>query len=130
MLPVTAVHHGRLWEWRIQPMHDVVPKKKPKIQRRSHSMIHTPSPVRRSALMASTVRRSALMASTVRRSAIMASTGEHAPVSGWWRPNEQPMPFRYLQEGNIMPPVEGSGILWVLVHGLPPSDRVRISLGV
>lgn len=55
---------------------------------------------------------------------LTAETGDHAPISGWWRPDEDPQPFRYLQQGEIMPTLGGSRTLWTLAHELPPSQRV------
>jgi hypothetical protein len=60
-----------------------------------------------------------------------AATGDHAPASGWWRPDEAPQPFRYLQQGDIMPSLGGSPTLWTLVQELQPSRRVQTpSLGL
>jgi hypothetical protein len=59
------------------------------------------------------------------RRAVTAATGQHAPVSGWRRPNEEPCFFRYLHQGAITPPLEGNPILWTLVHELPPSQWIR-----
>ena len=56
-----------------------------------------------------------------------AATGDHAPISGWWRPDEDPEPFRYVQQGDLMPSLGSSPKLWVLVHELSPSLRVRSS---
>lgn len=58
-------------------------------------------------------------------STVTATTGHHAPTSGWWRPDDGPEPFRYLQQGEIMPSLEGAQTLWMLVHELDPSLRVR-----
>lgn len=55
-----------------------------------------------------------------------ALTGHHAPVSGWWRPEGDPVPFRYVQRGAIMPALEGSQTQWTLVQELEPSRRVRV----
>lgn len=57
--------------------------------------------------------------------AASATTGHHAPISGWWRPENDPKPFRYVQRGEIMPALAGSQTRWTLVHQLEPSDRVR-----
>ncbi|WP_427004931.1 hypothetical protein [Pseudarthrobacter sp. H2] len=58
-------------------------------------------------------------------STVTAATGHHAPTSGWWRPGEDPAPFRYLQQGEIMPSLEGTQTLWLLIHELDPSLRVH-----
>ncbi|WP_247046343.1 hypothetical protein [Arthrobacter rhizosphaerae] len=54
-----------------------------------------------------------------------AATGHHAPISGWWRPEDDPQPFRYVQRGEIMPALDGSQTRWTLVQQLEPLDRVR-----
>ena len=54
-----------------------------------------------------------------------SGTGEHAPISGWWRPDEDPQPFRYVQQGDLMPSLGGSPTLWIVVHELSASLRVR-----
>ncbi|SDX49174.1 hypothetical protein SAMN04487912_1147 [Arthrobacter sp. cf158] len=41
-------------------------------------------------------------------------TGHHAPVSGWWRPDGETVPFRYVRKGDLMPGVRGSGVSWKL----------------
>ncbi len=61
-----------------------------------------------------------------RRSIVTAATGHHAPTSGWWRPDDDPEPFRYIQRGEIMPSLEATQMRWTLVHELDPSQRVRI----
>lgn len=61
------------------------------------------------------------------RSSLTARTGHHAPTSGWWRPEDSPHPFRYLQEGEVMPPIEGSQVLWTLVQKLSPAERMRFA---
>ncbi|MFB8369688.1 hypothetical protein ACFC25_10010 [Pseudarthrobacter sp. NPDC055928] len=63
--------------------------------------------------------------SPTRQTTSLAATGDHAPTSGWWRPDEDPQPFRYVQQGEIMPPLGGSRTLWTLVHELPLSRRVH-----
>lgn len=60
----------------------------------------------------------------------MAATGDHAPTSGWWRPDEDPQPFRYLQQGEIMPSLDGARILWTVVLDLPPLRRVQRQPGL
>ena len=58
-----------------------------------------------------------------------AFTGEYAPVSGWWRPDADPVPFRYVPKGGIMPALEGNRTLWVLARELEPSARILGPLG-
>lgn len=62
---------------------------------------------------------------TDRNSSVSASaaTGEHSPISGWWRPDGDPAPFRYIQEGAILPALEGKPTVWCLVYSLPVSRR-------
>lgn len=50
----------------------------------------------------------------------MAATGHHAPTSGWWCPDDERRPARYVQEGDIMPSLDGSRTHWTLVRELPP----------
>jgi hypothetical protein len=54
-------------------------------------------------------------------STVTAATGHHAPASGWWRPDGDPEPFRYLQQGEIMPSLGGTQTLWKLVPELDPT---------
>jgi hypothetical protein len=54
---------------------------------------------------------------------VNAKTGHHAPSSGWWRPENDPLRVRYLQQGEIMPPLHGSQTVWTLVRNVPPSVR-------
>lgn len=54
-----------------------------------------------------------------------AITGVHAPESGWWRPEDDPNPFRYVQKGDLMPSLEGNRTQWVLAYSLPPSKRIN-----
>lgn len=56
---------------------------------------------------------------------VTTTTGHHAPTSGWWRPDDGVEPFRYLQEGEIMPSLGGSQTSWILVLELHPSGRVH-----
>lgn len=58
-------------------------------------------------------------------SAVTATTGHHAPISGWWRPDGDVGPFRYLQQGEILPALNGTQTLWILLYELDPSLRVR-----
>lgn len=55
-----------------------------------------------------------------------AVTGVHAPESGWWRPEDDPQPFRYIQKGSLMPSLEGKRTQWVLELPLPPSRRTNL----
>lgn len=55
-----------------------------------------------------------------------AVTGVHAPTSGWWRPEDDPHPFRYIAKGELMPSLEGSPTQWVLEYLLPPSRRAAL----
>lgn len=55
----------------------------------------------------------------------MVATGEHAQSSGWWRPDEDSQPMRYVQEGEIMPSLAGARTRWTLVNELPPSQRIH-----
>lgn len=57
---------------------------------------------------------------------IRAVTGVHAPESGWWRPEDDPHPFRYIQKGDVMPCLEGNRTQWVLELPLPPSKRTNL----
>ncbi|MFJ4208002.1 hypothetical protein ACIPY2_06025 [Paenarthrobacter sp. NPDC089675] len=41
-------------------------------------------------------------------------TGHHAPVSGWWRPDGETVPFRYVKKGAVMPGLRGSIVSWKL----------------
>lgn len=50
---------------------------------------------------------------------INAKTGHHAPCSGWWRPENDPLPVRYLQQGEIMPALLGSQTEWTLLREAP-----------
>ena len=59
-----------------------------------------------------------------REATVTTTTGHHAPTSGWWRPEDEVEPFRYLQQGEIMPSLEGTQTLWKLVLELDPSHRV------
>ncbi|TAP38803.1 hypothetical protein EYS21_23060 [Arthrobacter sp. S39] len=52
-----------------------------------------------------------------------AATGHHAPASGWWRPEGEPMPYRYVQEGEVLPSLQGHQVQWTLVLELPPARR-------
>ena len=58
-------------------------------------------------------------------SAVTATTGHHAPTSGWWRPDGDVEPFRYLQQGEIIPTLKGAQARWELLYELDPSLRVR-----
>lgn len=58
-------------------------------------------------------------------SSTTAATGHHAPTSGWWRPQDDPKPYRYIQRGQTMPALDGAQTLWTLIHELDPSQRVR-----
>lgn len=55
------------------------------------------------------------------RLTIIAKTGHHAPSSGWWRPENDSLPIRYLQQGEIMPALRGSQTVWTLLRELAPS---------
>lgn len=54
-----------------------------------------------------------------------ATTGDLAPLSGWWRPDGDPAPFRYLEQGETMPLLHGRKTLWTLVFELAPSARAH-----
>lgn len=56
-----------------------------------------------------------------------AITGDLAPVSGWWRPDGDPVPFRYLEQGETMPRLGGKHTIWTLVFDIAPSDRAQIA---
>ena len=58
-------------------------------------------------------------------SGVRGRTGTHAPVSGWWRPIDDPKPFRYIQQGELIPGVDGNQAVWVLEYALPPSRRAH-----
>lgn len=55
-----------------------------------------------------------------RRSIVTAATGDHAPTSGWWRPDDDPEPLCYVQRGETMPSLELTQTLWTLVQELIP----------
>lgn len=57
---------------------------------------------------------------------LTAATGIPVPVSGWWRPDEDPAPFRYLKQGQITPRLGGKKTVWTLVFALPPADRAKV----
>ncbi|MGX5717540.1 hypothetical protein [Arthrobacter sp. MAHUQ-56] len=59
--------------------------------------------------------------------AVKAHTGVHAPNSGWWRPADDPEPFRYIQQGDLMPALDGHETQWVMVYPLAPSQRSNLS---
>lgn len=85
-------------------------------------------PLQRSATRAEVLKEEAPMQVQTNRpheSTVTATTGHHAPTSGWWRPDDDMGPFRYLQQGEIMPSLEGTQTLWILVHELDPLLRVR-----
>lgn len=50
-------------------------------------------------------------------------TGHHAPASGWWRPDGDPTPYRYLQQGELMPSLDGRPVCWMLVLKLVPTQQ-------
>lgn len=50
---------------------------------------------------------------------IKARTGHHAPCSGWWRPEENSLPVRYLQQGDLLPALRGAQTVWTLLRGAP-----------
>ncbi|WP_423184453.1 hypothetical protein [Arthrobacter sp. NyZ413] len=56
---------------------------------------------------------------------VSALTGHHAPASGWWRPDGDPKPYRYLHQGELIPPVNGKPVHWILVLELTPAQRWR-----
>lgn len=51
---------------------------------------------------------------------INARTGHHAPSSGWWQPESAALPIRYLQQGDIVPPLQGVQTVWTLVRRVSP----------
>lgn len=51
---------------------------------------------------------------------LIASTGHHSPESGWWRPDGDPKPWRYIQKGELMPSIDGEPTHWILVLELAP----------
>ena len=55
-----------------------------------------------------------------------ATTGDLAPTSGWWRPDGDPEPFRYFEQGETMPRLGGRETLWTLVFEVAPSARARV----
>ena len=57
------------------------------------------------------------------RVTINAKTGHHAPSSGWWRPENEPAPVRYLQQGEIMPALRGSQTVWTLLREIAPAPE-------
>lgn len=54
------------------------------------------------------------------RSTVNAETGHHAPLSGWWRPESDPLQVRFLQQGEIMPALAGSQTVWMLLNDAAP----------
>lgn len=54
-----------------------------------------------------------------------ATSGDPAPISGWWRPAGDPMPFRYIEQGETMPQPGETPTLWTLVFDLAPSARAH-----
>lgn len=58
---------------------------------------------------------------------LTVTSGDPAPISGWWRPDEDPAPFRYLEQGESMPRLGGSQTRWTLVFDIAPSDRARVA---
>lgn len=57
----------------------------------------------------------------ISRSAVNAETGHHAPLSGWWRSENDPLQVRFLQRGEIMPALRGSQTAWTLVSDVDRS---------
>lgn len=53
------------------------------------------------------------------RLTIAAKTGQHAPSSGWWGPEDDPLQVRYLQQGEMMPALLGAQTLWILQREAP-----------
>ncbi|MDP9936780.1 hypothetical protein J2T11_003148 [Paenarthrobacter nicotinovorans] len=41
-------------------------------------------------------------------------TGHHAPVSGWWRPDGEVVPYRFVPKGALMPAHQGQRVDWRL----------------
>lgn len=58
---------------------------------------------------------------------LMALTGQHAPVSGWWRPDGNPTPYKQIQQGELMPSLNGEPVQWALELAIPPSHRSGLS---
>lgn len=54
-----------------------------------------------------------------------ATSGDPAPISGWWRPADDPMPFRYIEQGETVPQLGETQTLWTLVFDLAPSARAH-----
>lgn len=52
-----------------------------------------------------------------------ATSGDPAPISGWWRPADDPMPFRYLEQGETVPQLGETLTHWTLVLDLASSAR-------
>lgn len=57
---------------------------------------------------------------------LTAVTGDVAPISGWWRPDGDPAPFRYREQGDIMPRLDGKRATWTLVFDIAPADRAQV----
>lgn len=57
---------------------------------------------------------------------LAVSTGQPAPVSGWWRPDADPKPYRRIQKGEVMPSLAGSQAFWVLVLPLAIKEDVDV----
>ena len=62
-----------------------------------------------------------------RAAAVNAMTGEHASVSGWWTSASGPQ--RYVIQGELLPPADGSPALWVLVQEVHPSRARQSGVG-
>jgi hypothetical protein len=63
-----------------------------------------------------------------RSAAVKAMTGEHASASGWWTPASGSSQ-RYVHQGELLPPADGSPALWVLVHEGHPSSASNSVVG-
>lgn len=56
-----------------------------------------------------------------------ATSGDPAPISGWWQPADDPMPFRYIEQGETVPQLGETQTLWTLVFDLAPSARAHFT---
>jgi hypothetical protein len=69
-----------------------------------------------------------------RQQARTAGTGDHCPLNGWWLPADIQLEKLFIAEGSIMPPYEGSPVLWTMVgidvpqmsQGGPPLVREHV----
>lgn len=56
-----------------------------------------------------------------------AASGDPAPISGWFRPADDPLPFRYIGQGETVPQLGETQTHWTLVFDLAPSARAHLA---